>query len=167
MLESQFRINQTVLLLRGNVSRREGLDVDLAQSVSVKVKAESTIRFYDTLSIVFFVLAAASLSMLTLFLVTDFVVLGLGAMDIGTILSGISRMISLRGIEDLDERRVKAKNTVKFFHGVSFACFAVAAVLFAVALNLFDTDFGVMGLELSGCGAILRAVSRSIVLESS
>ena len=140
--------------------REERLDVDLAQSVSVKVKAESTIRFYDALSIVFFVLAAASLSMLTLFLVTDFVVLGLGAMDIGTILSGISRMISLRGIEDLDERRVKAKNTVKFFHGVSFACFAVA-------LNLFATDFGVMGLELSGCGAILRAVSRSIVLESS
>ena len=154
-------------MFRGNVSRKEGLDVDLAQSISVKVKAESTIRFYDALSIVFFVLAAASLSMLTLFLVTDFVVLGLGAMDIGTILSGISRMISLRGIEDLDERRVKAKNTVKFFHGVSFACFAVAAVLFAVALNLFATDFGVMGLELSGCGAILRAVSRSIVLESS
>ena len=154
-------------MLRGNVSRREGLDVELAQRVSVKVKAESTIRFYDTLSIVFFVLAAASLSMLTLFLVTDFVVLGLGAMDIGTILSGISRMISLRGIEDLDERRVKAKNTVKFFHAVSYACFAVAAVLFAVALNLFATDFGVMGLELSGCGAILRAVSRSIVLESS
>src|SRR5207244_12639498 len=107
--------------------RKEGLDVDLAQSMSVKVKAESTIRFYDALSIVFFVLAAASLSMLTLFLVTDFVVLGLGAMDIGTILSGISRMISLRGIDDLDERRVKARHTVKFVQSVSDAAFAAAA----------------------------------------
>src|SRR5437660_11959169 len=99
--------------------------------MSVKVKAESTIRFYDALSIVFFVLAAASLSMLTLFLVTAFVVLGLGAMDIGTILSGISRMTSSRGIEDVDERRVKATNTVKRFHAVSYACCAAAATLFA------------------------------------
>src|SRR2546426_176759 len=60
----------------------------------------------------------------------------------------------------------KAKNTIKFFQVVSYAFFAVAAVLFAIALNLFDTDFGVMGLELSGCGTILRAVSRSIYLES-
>jgi len=134
--------------------------------VSMKTRASSTVRFYDLLSMVFFVLAALSLGMLTFYLVTDFVVLGLGAMDIGTILNGVSRMISLRGIEDLDKRRTKAKNTVKFFHGVSFACFAVAAVLLAIALNLFATDFGVMGLELAGCGTILRAVSRSIVLES-
>ena len=115
---------------------------------------------------VFFILAAASLSMLTLFLVTDFVVLGLGAMDIGTVLNAVSRMISLRNIGDPEERKRKARNTIKFFHAVSYACFAVAAVLFAIALNLFATDFGVMGLELSGCGTILRAVSRGIQLES-
>jgi hypothetical protein len=134
--------------------------------ISMKGKAESTVRFYDALSIVFFVLAALSLSMLTFYQVTDFVVLGLGAMDIGTILNGVSRMISLRSIEDPDKRKTKAKNTVKFFHGVSYACFAVSAILLAIALNLFATDFGVMGLELAGCGTILRAVSRSIVLES-
>ena len=132
----------------------------------MKAKSESTVRFYDVLSVVFFILAAASLSMLTLFLITDFVVLGLGAMDIGTVLNAVSRMISLRNIEDPEERRRRAKNTIKFFHVVSYACFVVAAVLFAIALNLFATDFGVMGLELSGCGTILRAVSRSIHLES-
>ena len=140
--------------------------IEMSQSILLNMKAASTVRFYNALSIVFFILAALSLSMLTLYLVTDFVVLGLGAMDIGTILNGVSRMISLRSISDLDKRRTKARNTVKFFHVVSFACFAVAAVLLAVALNLFATDFGVMGLELAGCGTILRAVSRSIVLES-
>src|SRR5882672_1466472 len=129
MLGSRFKIDLLML--------------ELEQKTSLKAKAESTVRFYDALSIVFFILAAVSLGMLTLFLVTDFVVLGLGAMDIGTILNGVSRMISLRGIEDLDKRRIKAKNTIKFFHGVSYACFAVAAVLFAIALNLFATDFGV------------------------
>src|SRR5437016_14672590 len=127
--------------------------------MSVKVKAESTIRFYDALSIVFFVLAAASLSMLTLFLVTDFVVLGLGAVDIGNILSGISRMVSLRGIEDLDERRVKAKDTVECFHAVRCACFAVAAVRFAVALTLCATDLGVVRPDRRGRGGRHRAVS--------
>jgi hypothetical protein len=135
---------------------------------AVKARAAaSTLRFYDVLSIVFFILAAASLSMLTIFQVTDFVVLGLGAMDIGTILNAVSRMISLRNIEDSATRAVRARNTVRFFHGVSYACFIVAAVVFAISLNFLATDYGVMGLELSGCGTILRAVSRSIVLESS
>ncbi len=138
----------------------------MSQGILLKTKAESTVRFYDALSVIFFTLATISLIMLTLYLVTDFVVLGLGAMDIGTILNGVSRMISLRGIEDLDRRRAKAKSTIRFFHGVSYACFSVAAVLFAIALNLLATDFAVMGLELSGCGTILLAVSRSIQLES-
>ncbi|TMI27307.1 hypothetical protein E6H36_03060 [Candidatus Bathyarchaeota archaeon] len=136
------------------------------QTNLLKAKSESTVRFYDVLSVIFFILAAVSLGMLSLFLIPDFAVLGLGAMDIGTILNAVSRMISLRSLEDLEERKRKTKNTIKFFHVVSYACFAVAAVLFAIALNLFDTDFGVMGLELSGCGTILRAVSRSIYLES-
>jgi hypothetical protein len=130
-------------------------------------KAQITVRFYDTLSIVFFILAAISLGMLTVYQITDFVVLGLGAMDIGTVLNGVSRMISLRGIVDANQRKLKARSTIQLFHAISFACFAVAAVMFAIALNLFATDFGVMGLELSGCGTILRAVSRSIAFEGS
>jgi hypothetical protein len=149
-------------LIKGIDSVQEIADAD-----AVKAKAASTVRFYDLLSIVFFILAAASLSMLTIYQVTDFVVLGLGAMDIGTILNAVSRMISLRSIEDSATRAAKARNTVRFFHGVSYACFAVAAVVFAVAFNFLATDYGVMGLELSGCGTILRAVSRSILLESS
>ncbi len=127
---------------------------------------QSTVRYYDVLSVVFFILAAFSLSMLAFYLITDFVVLGLGAMDIGNILNAVSRMISLRSITDVNVRRAKARNTVKFFQLVSYTCFAVAAVVFAIALNELATDFGVMGLELSGCGTILRAVSRSIQLES-
>src|SRR5438128_9167563 len=128
-------------------------------------KGQSTLRFYNLLSIVFFVLAVISLSMLTLYLVTDFVVLALGAMDIGTILNAVSRMISIRTLPDSKERRTKATSTVKFFHIVSYACFGIAAIVFAIALNDLATDFGVMGLELTGCGTIVRAVSRGIQLE--
>ena len=128
-------------------------------------KARSTVRFYDLLSIVFFVLAVLALSMLTFYLITDFIVLALGAMDIGTILNAVSRMISLRSISDASERQRKASTTVKFFHVVSYACFGIAAVVFGIALNGLATDFAVMGLELTGCGTILRAVSRDIQLE--
>ena len=117
------------------------------------------------MSIVFFVLAVISLSMLTLYLITDFIVLALGAMDIGTILNAVSRMISLRNIPDATERHKKASTTVKFFHIVSYACFGIAAIVFGIALNGLATDFAVMGLELTGCGTILRAVSRDIQLE--
>ena len=132
---------------------------------SSKSRADSTVRFYVVLSIVFFVLAIISLSILTLYLITDFIVLALGAMDIATILNAVSRMIYLRSIPDLNERRAKAASTVKFFHIVSYACFGIAAIVFAIALNDLATDFGVMGLELTGCGTILRAVSRDIQLE--
>ncbi|TMI48453.1 hypothetical protein E6H20_09480 [Candidatus Bathyarchaeota archaeon] len=74
-------------------------------------------------------------------------------------------MIYLRTIPDPNERRAKAVSTVKFFHTVSYACFGIAAIVFAIALNDLATDFGVMGLELTGCGTILRAVSRDIQLE--
>src|SRR5919109_3555030 len=74
--------------------------------------ATNTIKFYDLLSIVFFVLAAASLSFLSLYLITDFVVIALGAMDIGTILNAASRMISLRTVPS-NVRPQKAKNTVR------------------------------------------------------
>ena len=130
-----------------------------------KSKVESTVRFYDLLSVVFFVLAVLSLSMLTLYLITDFIVLALGAMDIGTVLNAVSRMISLRNVSDVNERQRKAATTVKFFHIVSYACFGIAAIVFGIALNGLATDFAVMGLELTGCGTILRAVSRDIQLE--
>ena len=142
-----------------------GRDRNSDNSSGPKSSAESTVRFYDVLSVVFFVLAIISLSMLTLYLITDFIVLALGAMDIGTILNAVSRMISIRTIPDSNERRVKAANTVKFFHIVSYACFGIAAIVFAIALNDLATDFAVMGLELTGCGTILRAVSRDIQLE--
>ena len=132
---------------------------------SSKSRADSTVRFYVVLSVVFFVLAIISLSILTLYLITDFIVLALGAMDIATILNAVSRMIYLRTISDPNERRAKAASTVKFFHIVSYACFGIAAIVFAIALNDLATDFGVMGLELTGCGTILRAVSRDIQLE--
>ena len=132
---------------------------------SSKSRADSTVRFYVVLSIVFFVLAIISLSILTLYLITDFIVLALGAMDIATILNAVSRMIYLRTIPDRNERRAKAASTVKFFHIVSYACFGIAAIVFAIALSDLATDFGVMGLELAGCGTILRAVSRDIQLE--
>jgi hypothetical protein len=128
-------------------------------------KVESTVRFYNLLSIVFFVLAVISLSMLTLYLITDFIVIALGAMDIGTILNAVSRMISLRNVQDASERQRKAATTVKFFHAVSYACFGIAAIVFGIALNGLATDFAVMGLELTGCGTILRAVSRDVQLE--
>src|SRR6267378_4426257 len=92
-------------------------------------KVESTVRFYSLLSIVFFILAVISLSMLTLYLITDFIVLALGAMDIGTILNAVSRMISLRNIPDANERQRKAATTVKFFDIVSYACFGTAAIV--------------------------------------
>ncbi len=132
---------------------------------SSKSRADSTVRFYVLLSVVFFVLAIISLSILTLYLIPDFIVLALGAMDIATILNAVSRMIYLRTIPDPNERRAKAASTVKFFHIVSYACFGIAAIVFAIALNDLATDFGVMGLELTGCGTILRAVSRDIQLE--
>ena len=132
---------------------------------SSKSRADSTVRFYVVLSVVFFVLAIISLSILTLYLIPDFIVLALGAMDIATILNAVSRMIYLRTIPDPNERRAKAASTVKFFHIVSYACFGIAAIVFAIALNDLATDFGVMGLELTGCGTILRAVSRDIQLE--
>ena len=132
---------------------------------SSKSRADSTVRFYVVLSVVFFVLAIISLSILTLYLIPDFIVLALGAMDIATILNAVSRMIYLRTIPDPNERRAKAASTVKFFHIVSYACFGIAAIVFAIALNDLATDFGVMGLELTGCGTILRAVSRDIELE--
>ena len=132
---------------------------------SSKSRADSTVRFYVVLSVVFFVLAIISLSILTLYLITDFIVLALGAMDIATILNAVSRMIYLRTIPDPNERRAKAASTVKFFHIVSYACFGIAAIVFAIALYDLATDFGVMGLELTGCGTILRAVSRDIQLE--
>ena len=132
---------------------------------SSKSRADSTVRFYVVLSVVFFVLAIISLSILTLYLIPDFIVLALGAMDIATILNAVSRMIYLRTIPDPNERRAKAASTMKFFHIVSYACFGIAAIVFAIALNDLATDFGVMGLELTGCGTILRAVSRDIQLE--
>ncbi len=60
----------------------------------------STVRFYDALSVVFFVAAAASLAFLGYYLITDFVVIALGAMDIGTILNATSRMIALTRISE-------------------------------------------------------------------
>jgi len=132
---------------------------------SSRSRSESTVRFYDAWSVVFFLLAVISLGMLTLYLITDFIVLALGAMDIGTILNAVSRMISVRAMPDSNERRAKAASTVKFFHVVSYACFGIAAIVFAIALNDLATDFAVMGLELTGCGTILRAVSRDIQLE--
>jgi len=137
----------------------------LDNTSSSKSRADSTVRFYVVLSVVFFVLAIISLSVLTLYLIPDFIVLALGAMDIATILNAVSRMIYLRTIPDPNERRAKAASTVKFFHIVSYACFGIAAIVFAIALNDLATDFGVMGLELTGCGTILRAVSRDIQLE--
>jgi len=138
---------------------------DLDNTSGSRSKVDSTVRFYNLLSIVFFVLAVISLSMLTLYLITDFIVLALGAMDIGTILNAVSRMISLRNIPDANERQRKAMTTVKFFHIVSYACFGIAAIVFGIALNGLATDYAVMGLELTGCGTILRAVSRDIQLE--
>lgn len=140
-----------------------GRNLDSASSLNPK--AESTIGFYNTLSVVFFLLAIISLGMLTLYQITDFIVLALGAMDIGTILNAVSRMISLRAIPDSNERRAKAASTVKYFHVISYSCFGIAAIVFAIALNDLATDFAVMGLELTGCGTILRAVSRDIRLE--
>src|SRR5438128_7975679 len=93
-----------------------------------KSKVDSTVRFYNLLSVVFFVLAVISLSMLTLYLITDFIVLALGAMDIGTILNAVSRMISLRSITDATERHRKAATTVKLFHMVSYACCGITAI---------------------------------------
>ena len=125
----------------------------------------STVKFYDSLSVGFFVAAAASLAFLSFYLITDFVVIALGAMDIGTILNAASRMIALReapaGI-----REKKARSTVRIFHLISYACYVLALAVFVVALVNLATDFGVMGLELTGCGTILRAISRSIQLES-
>ena len=125
----------------------------------------STVKFYDALSIVFFISAAASLAFLSVYLITDFVVIALGAMDIGTVLNAASRMIALRGmVGEMRER--KARGTVRIFHVISYACYAVAFAVFAVGVVNLDTDFGVMGLELTGCGTILMAISRSIQLES-
>ena len=117
------------------------------------------------MSIVFFMAAAASLAFLSLFLITDFVVIALGAMDIGTILNAASRMIALREVPG-EMRQNKARGTVRLFHVISYACFVLAFAVFAVAVVNLATDFGVMGLELTGCGTILMAISRSIKLES-
>ncbi|OLC61469.1 hypothetical protein AUH73_07150 [archaeon 13_1_40CM_4_53_4] len=136
-----------------------------ASETSLGVASASTVRFYDALSIVFFVAAAASLAFLGLYLITDFVVIALGAMDIGTILNATSRMIALRRVGG-EIREKKARSTVRLFHVISYACYGLAFVVFAVAVVNLDTDFGVMGLELTGCGTILMAISRSIRLES-
>ena len=136
-----------------------------ASETSLGVASASTVRFYDALSIVFFVAAAASLAFLGLYLITDFVVIALGAMDIGTILNATSRMIALRRVGG-EIREKKARSTVRLFHVISYACYGLAFVVFAVAVVSLDTDFGVMGLELTGCGTILMAISRSIRLES-
>jgi len=142
-----------------NISQH-GKSADSLQSTSSR-----TVRFYDALSVAFFIAAAASLSFLSFYLITDFVVIALGAMDIGTILNAVSRMIALRGVTG-EVRAKKARSTVRLFHLISYACYALAVVVFTVAVINLATDFGVMGLELTGCGTILRAVSRSIQLES-
>ena len=142
------------------LSSKPGENAERARTPST-----STVRFYDVLSVAFFVAAAASLSFLSFYLITDFVVIALGAMDIGTILNAVSRMIALRGVTG-EIRQRKSRSTVRLFHVISYACFALAIVVFAFAVANLATDFGVMGLELTGCGTILRAVSRSIQLES-
>src|SRR5207247_10569912 len=106
---------------------------------------------------------AASLAFLGYYLITDFVVIALGAMDIGTILNATSRMIALRRVGG-EIREKKVRSTVRIFHVISYACYGLAFVVFAVAVVNLDTDFGVMGLELSGCGTILIGVSCSICL---
>src|SRR5437870_2263795 len=158
-------VEETKLEITGQRFPAERGEGNLDNTSSSKSRADSTVRFYVVLSVVFFVLAIISLSILTLYLIPDFIVLALGAMDIATILNAVSRMIYLRTIPDPNERRAKAASTVKFFHIVSYACFGIAAIVFAIALNDLATDFGVMGLELTGCGTILRAVSRDIQLE--
>src|SRR3989475_2879171 len=135
-----------------------------ASETSLGVASASTVRFYDALSIVFFVAAAASLAFLGLYLITDFVVIALGAMDIGTILNATSRMIALRRVGG-EIREKKARSTVRLFHVISYACYGLAFVVFAVAVVNLDTDFGVMGLELTRCGTILMAISRSLRLD--
>ncbi len=153
------------------MAAREGLVSEAAQKPGggavedLPRTAASTVRFYDALSIGFFVAAAVSLAFLSLYLVTDFVVIALGAMDIGTILNAASRMIALRGISG-EGRLKKARSTVRLFHVISYACYALAFGVFVVAVLNLATDFGVMGLELTGCGTILMAISRSIQLES-
>lgn len=131
----------------------------------VRKASLSTVKFYDALSVGFFVAAAASLAFLSFYLITDFVVIALGAMDIGTILNAASRMIALREAPR-EVREKKARSTVRIFHLISYACYVLAFAVFVVAVVNLATDFGVMGLELTGCGTILRAISRSIQLES-
>jgi len=153
------------------MAAREGLVSEAAQKPGggavedLPRTAASTVRFYDALSVGFFVAAAVSLAFLSLYLITDFVVIALGAMDIGTILNAASRMIALRGISG-EGRLKKARSTVRLFHVISYACYALAFGVFVVAVLNLATDFGVMGLELTGCGTILMAISRSIQLES-
>lgn len=125
----------------------------------------STVKFYDAVSVGFFVAAAASLAFLSFYLITDFVVIALGAMDIGTVLNATSRMIALREVPR-EIRMKKARSTVRVFHLISYACYILAFGVFVVAVVNLATDFGVMGLELTGCGTILMAISRSIQLES-
>jgi hypothetical protein len=132
---------------------------------SPRTAAASTVKFYDALSIGFFLSAAVSLGFLSLYLITDFVVIALGAMDIGTILNAASRMIALRGISG-EDRVKKVRGTVRLFHVISYACYVLAFGVFVVAVLNLATDFGVMGLELTGCGTILMAISRSMQLES-
>ena len=105
------------------------------------------------------------MAFLSFYLITDFVVIALGAMDIGTVLNATSRMIALREVPR-EVRRKKARSTVRVFHLISYACYILAFGVFVVAVVNLATDFGVMGLELTGCGTILMAISRSIQLES-
>src|SRR2546426_12354091 len=88
-----------------------------ASETSLGVASASTVRFYDALSIVFFVAAAASLAFLGIFLITDFVVIALRAMGIGTILYPTSRMIALRG-GGAEIRMKKELRTVRVFHPI-------------------------------------------------
>src|SRR2546429_7768533 len=114
-----------------------------ASEASLGVASASTVRFYDALSVVFFVAAAASLAFLGYYLITDFVVIALGAMDIGTILNATSRMIALRRVGG-EIREKKVRSTVHIFHVISYACYGLAFVVFAVAGVNPDPDVAVL-----------------------
>src|SRR2546427_6698290 len=104
-----------------------------ASETSLGVASASTVRFYDALSIVFFVAAAASLAFLGLYLITYFVVIALGAMDIGTILNATSRMIALPRVGG-GIREKKARSNVPPFPVIRHACYRLAFLVFAVGV---------------------------------
>src|SRR2546422_5054933 len=102
-----------------------------ASETSLGVASASTVRFYDALSIVFFVAAAASLAFLGLYLIIGFVVIALGAMDIGTILYATSRMIALRRVGG-GVREEKTGGPGRLFHVISYPRYGLVFVRFAV-----------------------------------